>query len=73
MTDPHLIARKAIIRLPDSDLGSLPAPAIVPRFSGFEPVPPRSGPAPGEHNMELYGAMGLGREELDKLQRDGVI
>jgi crotonobetainyl-CoA:carnitine CoA-transferase CaiB-like acyl-CoA transferase len=73
MADPHFIAREALIRLPDPDLGSLPAPAIVPRFSGYRPVPPRTGPAAGEHNAEIYGAMGLAAEELGELARHGVI
>ena len=73
MADAHFIAREAIIRLPDPDLGSLPAPAIVPRFSGFKPAPPRTGPAAGEHNAEVYGALGLGSDALDRLQREGVI
>jgi len=73
MSDPHFIAREAIIRLPDPDLGSLPAPAIVPRFSGFRPVPPRTGPAAGEHNSEIYGAIGLRIDELNGLQCRGVI
>ncbi len=73
MSDPHFLARQAVIRLPDPDLGSLPAPAIVPRFSGFAPVPPRTGPAAGEHNRQVYGALGLGDEKLDWMKRNGVI
>ena len=73
MTDPHFIAREAAIRLPDPDLGSLPAPAIVPRFSGLKPVPPRTGPSAGEHNDEVYGALGLGSDRLDQLEPSGVI
>ena len=46
-------------RLPDPELGSLPAPASVPRFGGYEPPPPRTGPATGEHNASIYGALGL--------------
>jgi crotonobetainyl-CoA:carnitine CoA-transferase CaiB-like acyl-CoA transferase len=73
IADPHFIAREAIIRLPDPDLGSLPAPAIVPRFSGFKPAAPRTGPAAGEHNAEIYGVLGLQGSELDKLRHEGVI
>lgn len=73
LADPHFQARKAVIRLPDPDLGSLPAPAIVPRFSGFDPAPPRTGPAAGEHNAEVYGRIGLHGEALDRLKQSGVI
>lgn len=73
MADPHFAARQALIRLPDPELGSLPAPAIVPRYSGFDPAPPRTGPAPGEHNAEVFGALGLGPEDLARLARDGIV
>jgi crotonobetainyl-CoA:carnitine CoA-transferase CaiB-like acyl-CoA transferase len=45
----------------------------VPRFSGFKPAAPRTGPAAGEHNAEVYGALGIPADELDKLRRDRVI
>lgn len=73
LADPHFAARQAVIRLPDPELGSLPAPAIVPRFSGFDPVPPPTGPAPGQHNAEVYGALGLEHPDLRRLARQGVI
>ena len=73
LADPHFAAREAIIRLPDPDLGSLPAPAIVPRFSGFRPAPPRTGPAAGEHNQEVYEGMGLTAADLVRLRGQGVI
>lgn len=73
LADPHFQARQAIIRLPDPDLGSLPAPAIVPRFSGFDPAPPRTGPAAGEHNAELYAAIGLDGADLQRLKEAGVV
>jgi len=73
MADEHFVARQAIIRLPDPDLGSLPAPAIVPRISGFEPRPPRTGPAPGEHNADVYHALlGLTDADLQRLAGDAV-
>ncbi|MFC7411803.1 MULTISPECIES: CaiB/BaiF CoA transferase family protein [Hydrogenophaga] len=71
--DPHFIARESIIRLPDPDFGSVPAPCIVPRVSGREMPKPRSGPAVGEHNSEVYGEFGLGTSELSALRAEGVI
>lgn len=73
LADPHFIERQAVIRLPDPDLGTLPAPAIVPRFSGFAPPPPRTGPAPGEHNAQVYGALGLTEADLARLAAEGVV
>ncbi|MCW5237389.1 CaiB/BaiF CoA transferase family protein [Verminephrobacter eiseniae] len=73
LADPHLQARQAIIRLPDPDLGEVPAPCAVPRFSGFAPQIPRSGPALGEHNEQVFGALGLGADELACLRSAQVI
>lgn len=71
--DPHFQAREAIIRLPDPDYGSLPAPCIVPRVVGREHPVPRTGPGVGEHNAEVYGEFGLGAQQLDALRAAGVI
>lgn len=74
MADPHLAARGAIVRLPDPQLGSLPAPAAVPRAMGAASLPvPRTGPLPGEHNDAVWGELGLDEAALDALRRDGVI
>ena len=74
MREPQLLARGAFVRLPDPALGSLPAPCAVPRVVGAEPLPvPRTGPDVGEHNDEIWRALGIGTGELDALRRDGVI
>src|SRR5690606_23851552 len=71
--DPHFIARGAIVRLPDPDGGSLPAPCIVPRVVGREMKLPRTGPSVGEHNAEVYGAFGVSAGELEQLRAQGVV
>ncbi|WP_137919573.1 CoA transferase [Hydrogenophaga sp. 2FB] len=73
LDDPHFQAREAWIRLPDPDLGSVPAPCVVPRFSGMTPGLPRTGPAVGEHNAEVYGGLGLGEDELARLRASAAI
>jgi crotonobetainyl-CoA:carnitine CoA-transferase CaiB-like acyl-CoA transferase len=73
LDDPHFRAREAFWRLPDAELGSLPAPASVPRFGPQAPVPPRTGPATGEHNAAVYGALGLGDSDLAALRAARVI
>ena len=73
VADAHLRARAAIVRLPDPDLGEVPAPCVVPRLVG-RPLPvPRTGPAVGEHNAEVYGAIGLDAEALADLRARQVI
>ena len=71
--DPHYRAREAIIRLPDPDYGSLPAPCVVPRVPGRELPIPRTGPDTGEHNAEVYGEFGLDAATLDALRAEKVI
>lgn len=75
LDDPHFQARGAIVRLPDPDAaaGSLPAPAAVPRFSGNDAPAPRTGPATGEHNTAIYGALGLSANDLAALRASRVI
>jgi crotonobetainyl-CoA:carnitine CoA-transferase CaiB-like acyl-CoA transferase len=74
MRDPQFEARGAILRLADPQLGSLPAPCVVPRMVGAEPLPaPRSGPGVGEHNREVWAELGIDDAGLAALRRDGVI
>lgn len=73
LADPHFQARQAVIRLPDPDLGSIPAPCVVPRVQGRTPLSPRSGPAIGEHNAEVLGTIGLDAAALAGLKARGVI
>lgn len=71
--DPHFRAREVIIRLPDPDLGSVPAPCIVPRFSGTAPEAPTAGPGVGQHNDEVYRSLGLDDARLTELRAQQVI
>ena len=73
LDDPHLRARHVVTRLPDPEFGSLPAPCVVPRFSGHTPLAPRTGPAVGEHNAAIYGELGLDTKEQETLRLAGVI
>nr|WP_255537557.1 CaiB/BaiF CoA-transferase family protein [Polynucleobacter sp. JS-Fieb-80-E5] len=73
LNDPHFKERKAIIRLPDEDLGSIAAPCIVPRFSGVDEHIPHSGTKAGAHNASFYSQLGLSDEEISQLKIDKVI
>ena len=71
--DPHYRARQAIVRLPDPDCGSLPAPCIVPRIVGREMPIPRTGPSVGEHNAEVYAEFGIDAARLASLRAERVV
>ena len=71
--DPQFIAREAIVRLPDPQYGSLPAPCIVPRVAGRHMPIPRTGPDVGEHNAQVFAEWGVDATELAALKAQGVI
>jgi crotonobetainyl-CoA:carnitine CoA-transferase CaiB-like acyl-CoA transferase len=71
--DPHFIARQAIVRVPDRELGDIRMQCVVPRFSET-PVAVRSaGPSLGQHNDETYRALGLTAREIEGLRADKTI
>lgn len=72
-TDPHFQARGVIVELHDPELGTVPAPAPVPRYVGRTPTAMTTGPQTGQHNREIYGRLGLDDTQLDALRAAGVI
>lgn len=73
LADPQVKHRQSVMRIEDPDLGSIPAPCVVPRVSDVEPRTHRSGPAVGEHNADFYGALGLSAEDIEQLRAKGVL
>ncbi|MDH3700906.1 MAG: CoA transferase [Alphaproteobacteria bacterium] len=72
--DPHYAARGNIARVNDSRAGEIAVPNVVPRLNGTPGGIDTLGPALGEHNAEVYGKLlGLGADELTRLEGDGVI
>ncbi len=71
--DAHFNARGAFIEMQDPELGAIPAPAAVPRFVGRTAKVPGVGPGTGQDNTSVYGALGLGPDELDRLRAQRVI
>jgi formyl-CoA transferase len=73
LADRHLRARGFITDLEHPRRGTFPMPGNPVRMSD-SPTDLRRAPLLGEHNEEIYGkVLGLSREELDGLRRDGVI
>ncbi len=71
--DAQYAAREMIrrFRLPDGK--EIELPGIVPKLSSTPGETQWVGPALGEHNAEILGALGYGQEELAELKRKGVI
>jgi crotonobetainyl-CoA:carnitine CoA-transferase CaiB-like acyl-CoA transferase len=72
--DPHYAAREMIVQVSDPGLDdeTVPMPGIVPKLSATPGRVHRGAPLLGEHNDEVLGAA-LGRDELNRLRRAGVV
>ncbi|MDP3767225.1 MAG: CoA transferase, partial [Dehalococcoidia bacterium] len=69
----HLKERGYVVEVEHPLLGNvrdLGAPFRLPESPGGPRRPP---PQLGEHNAEVYGALGKSAADLERLRRDGVI
>jgi crotonobetainyl-CoA:carnitine CoA-transferase CaiB-like acyl-CoA transferase len=72
--DPQYRARGDIIAPADPDIGPVPMPAVIPRFSRTPGSVRFVGPALGAHNKDVYcGLLGLSEADLADLAAEGVI
>jgi formyl-CoA transferase len=74
LADPHYLARQAIVRLADPELGEIAMQNVAPRLSATPGRVAWPGPALGQHNQEVYqGLLGLPDGEVERLADQGVI
>jgi formyl-CoA transferase len=74
LADPHFQARKAIVEVETERFGKLKMQSAFPRLSATPSTIRRPAPAVvGQHNAEVYGALGLDADELDRLRATGAI
>jgi crotonobetainyl-CoA:carnitine CoA-transferase CaiB-like acyl-CoA transferase len=66
--DPHFIARETIVSVADEELGDVRMQCVVPRFSETPVAVRRAGPSLGQHNDEVFAALGLSAEEIARLR-----
>jgi crotonobetainyl-CoA:carnitine CoA-transferase CaiB-like acyl-CoA transferase len=71
--DPQFAARNAIVRVPDSELGTVRMQGVVPRFSETPGRVRHAGPTIGQHNDQVFGALGLTAAEIAELKARKVI
>jgi crotonobetainyl-CoA:carnitine CoA-transferase CaiB-like acyl-CoA transferase len=71
--DPQFQARQAIVSVPDGELGTVRMQGVVPRFSETPGVVRHAGPSVGQHNEEIYGALGLSAAQIEALKARKVI
>ena len=72
-SDPHFIAREAIVSVPDEELGEVRMQCVVPRFSETPGAVRSAGPSIGQHNDEVYRALGLAPDEIKRLKEARTI
>jgi crotonobetainyl-CoA:carnitine CoA-transferase CaiB-like acyl-CoA transferase len=71
--DPHVIEREVLIDVEDPDLGDIPMHNVVPRLSGTPGSIRTPAPSLGEHNAEIFGALGVDADALSVLRSTGAI
>lgn len=71
--DPQYAARQNIVEVEHPRLGKVKVPGVVPNFSKTPGAIRHRAPELGEHNEEIYHALGLTKEELEQLKQEEVI
>jgi crotonobetainyl-CoA:carnitine CoA-transferase CaiB-like acyl-CoA transferase len=73
MQDPQFEALNSIITVEDPELGPTKMQNVLFRLSETPGEVKWSGSTLGAHNKEVYGELGIGREELDELSEKGIV
>ncbi|MBI3445353.1 MAG: CoA transferase, partial [Magnetospirillum sp.] len=72
--DPHFQARGNLLEVADAVLGQVVVPGVVPKLSASPGRVDHLGPRLGEGNARIYGGLlGLSADEIERLQKEGVI
>lgn len=72
--DPHVMARRSIVDVPDRDFGKLQMPNVVPRFSRDPTEPKHAGAELGQDTDAIYvDLLGLSPDSIERLRAAGVI
>ncbi|KAA3632649.1 MAG: CoA transferase [Proteobacteria bacterium] len=72
--DAQYLAREAMVRVTDPDLGEAVVQNVVPKFSTTPGAIEHLGASMGAHNEEIYGGLlKYPREKIRRLKEEGVI
>ncbi len=73
-SDEQYLAREALVRVPDEDIGEAVVQNVVPKFSKTPGSVDHLGPRLGQHNDEIYGGeLGYSAAKIKKLKEAGII
>ncbi|HEY8473709.1 MAG TPA: CoA transferase, partial [Natronosporangium sp.] len=73
LADPQYQALQSVVELPDPELGSVRMQNVLFRLSRTPGAIRWTGPRLGEHNEEVFGALGVTPERLAALRDQGVV
>jgi len=75
LQDAHVQERQVVVELPDpeGEMDGVPMHNVVPTLSETPGAIRRPAPKLGEHNAEIFGELGLGGADLERLAAEGVI
>ena len=73
MADPQYQALESILTVEDEELGPIKMQNVLFRLSETPGAIRSTGPRLGEHNAEVYGALGLDEARLAELKAQAVI
>ncbi len=73
VNDPHVREREVLVDVEDPDLGDIPMHNVVPRLSRTPGSIRAPAPALGEHNAEIFGALGVTADALAALRDKGAV
>ena len=73
VSDPHLAAIGAFRTVEDAELGPLVMTDLVSRLSETPGGIEHPGGAHGQDTDAVFGALGVGSDELARLRQDGVV
>jgi crotonobetainyl-CoA:carnitine CoA-transferase CaiB-like acyl-CoA transferase len=74
VTDPHYVARKNIVSVPDDDFGSVRMQGVTPKFRHTPGQVRHSGRSLGADNRSVFiDELGLSEEAYQRLQAEGVL
>ena len=71
--DPHLRETRAIVEVPDDELGHVLMSNVLARLSETPGEIRWTGRAPGADTAEVLGEAGVGEDELARLRAEGVV
>jgi crotonobetainyl-CoA:carnitine CoA-transferase CaiB-like acyl-CoA transferase len=73
LADPQYAALRSIVDVNDPELGTMKMTNVAFRLSETPGEIRWTGPRLGEHNREVYGALGVDPGRLEELRREGAV